>query len=82
MTDKELENILSDNLMDTVKEQWNENRKTRYKEELENKLALSNIRANELNEKNSKYNNIGLIINIVLGFINVSLLIWQIKSTE
>lgn len=44
---------------------------------IELKLSESNIRANELNEKNSKRNKRETIINIVLGIINIGLLIYQ-----
>lgn len=59
-----------------------DHQKMEYKENLEEKLALSNIRANDLNEKNSIYNIIGLAANIVFGVINICLLVWQILSSE
>jgi len=54
--------------------------------DLEFKLAESNIRANELNEKIAKRNKRETIINIILGLINIGILIWQslliVKSSE
>lgn len=55
------------------------------KEELENKLAISNIKANKLskkiakqNIKNDRQNQLFTRINIGIGLINIGLLIWQI----
>jgi len=45
--------------------------------DLEYKLAKSNIRANEINEKVAKRNKRETIINIILGLINIGLIIWQ-----
>lgn len=46
------------------------------------KLAKSNIKANNLNEKNSSFNKWTNIVNIILGIINVSLLIYQGVKTK
>lgn len=56
------------------------NRKKIEKTEL--KLAKSNIRANELNEKVAKRNKRDTIINIILGIINIGILIWQSLKPE
>lgn len=45
--------------------------------EINFKLAESSIDANELNKKNSKFNKYATIINIILGIINISLLLYQ-----
>ena len=45
---------------------------------LEKRLTESNIRANELNIVNAKYNRIATVINIIIGTINIGLLIWQL----
>ncbi len=45
--------------------------------EINFKLAESSIDANELNKKNSKFNKHATIINIILGIINISLLLYQ-----
>tara|TARA_R110002126_G_scaffold290629_2_gene448049 strand:+ start:2204 stop:2647 length:444 start_codon:yes stop_codon:yes gene_type:complete len=41
------------------------------------KLAESNIKANELNEKNSSWNKWFSIGNIIIGLLNILILIWQ-----
>lgn len=46
------------------------------------KLAESNIKANRLNEKNSNFNKLATVVNIILGVINVALLIYQATKTE
>lgn len=55
------------------------------KEEIESQLAISNLRANELNEKiaiandkNEKQNRIATWINVGIGIVNIVLLIWQL----
>ncbi|UKM66596.1 hypothetical protein GSB9_03186 [Flavobacteriaceae bacterium GSB9] len=45
-------------------------------------LAESNIKANKLNEKNSKFNKYSTIANIIIGLLNAGLLIWQILKPE
>lgn len=62
--------------------------KQKEKEQLEIKLSKSNIEANKLNkkiaktnEKNEKNNKITTWINIIIGIINISLLLWQILRT-
>ena len=50
--------------------------------ETEFKLAKSNIKANELNEKNSKFNKWTTIFNIIIGLLNIGLLIWQILKAK
>src|SRR5690606_401942 len=54
----------------------------RERDKLEFKLAESNIRANELNEKTAKRNKRDTAINILLGIINIVILIWQGLKTE
>ena len=54
---------------------YSELKEKKKRENTEFKLAESNIRANELNEKNSKRNLIFAFLNIILGIINVLLLI-------
>lgn len=44
-------------------------------------LAKSNIRANILNEKNSKWNLAFTITNVVIGVLNAILLIWQLYKS-
>jgi hypothetical protein len=48
------------------------------KEALEFELAESTIRANNLNERNNKFNRKFLVINGVLAVVNLFLLLWQI----
>ena len=48
------------------------------KEVLEFELAESTIRANNLNERNNKFNRKFLVINGVLALIDLVLLLWQI----
>ena len=45
--------------------------KIEREESIQYELAESNIRANELNEKNSKYIKIGFIVNLIFAIINV-----------
>jgi hypothetical protein len=45
--------------------------------EMNFKLSESSIDVNELNKKNSKFNKYATIINIILGIINISLLLYQ-----
>jgi len=63
----------------TLREQEDESELEQEKrhKELEYKLAESNIRANEINEKVAKRNKTTTIINIILGLINIGLIIWQ-----
>lgn len=48
------------------------------KEILENELAKSNIEANKLNQRNSKFNKRTSIIVIIVGFINLLVFIYQV----
>lgn len=41
-------------------------------------LAESNIEANKVNAKNSKFNRIATVINVIVGIINLSIILWQI----
>ena len=52
------------------------------KEQLEIDLAKSNIEANRINRKNAKFNRYAIIVNLILGALNVVLLIWQIFSAD
>ena len=52
------------------------------KEQLEIDLAKSNIEANRINRKNAKFNRYAIIVNLILGALNVVLLIWQIFSAN
>jgi hypothetical protein len=59
------------------------------KDNLEHELAISNIEANKLNkkiakrnEKNEKNNRIATWINIGIGIINISLLLWQVLKSK
>ena len=56
--------------------------KNTEREDLEIELAKSNIKANKLNKKVAKRNKRETIINIILGFLNVALLIWQLLKAE
>lgn len=51
--------------------------KLKYESKLNISLAESNIDANKLNKRNSNFNIIAMIINFVLGIINIYLLIFQ-----
>ena len=55
-------------------------------ENIELKLAESNIKANKLNKKVAKRNKNETIINIIIGLINIGILIWQslliVKSSK
>ncbi|WP_291866605.1 hypothetical protein [Maribacter sp.] len=53
--------------------------KEKERENIEFKLAESNIKANELNEKNSKRNLFFAILNIVIGIINIYILVRTLK---
>ncbi|MFD1616553.1 hypothetical protein [Gelatiniphilus marinus] len=57
-------------------------KKQEKREDLEFELAESNIRANKLNKKVAKRNKRETIINIILGFINIGILIWQALKAE
>ena len=72
-----------------IKDKSNQEKQTKSenkeREEIEFKLAKSNLEANKLNkriakqnEKNEKKNRITTWLNIAIGIINVGLLIWQI----
>ena len=67
-------------------EELDETEREKKHKELEFKLAESNIRANEINEKVAKRNKRETIINIILGLINIGILIWQslliVKSSK
>src|SRR5690606_30800639 len=52
----------------------NEQIKKTEREKIEFKLSESNIRANELNAKNSKFNRWATITNIFIGILNIGLL--------
>jgi hypothetical protein len=47
-------------------------------EELEIRLAKSNIEANELQKRNSKRNNVAMWINLFVGIINLGIIILQL----
>ena len=64
-------------------------KKDNFKEDLEIKLAKSNLQANKINKKiakkntaNEKFNRISTIINIIIGALNIGLLIWQLSKAE
>ena len=72
-----------------LKDKANQEKQTeseiKEREEIELKLAKSNLEANKLNkriakqnEKNEKTNRITTWINVVIGIINIGLLVWQI----
>lgn len=52
------------------------------KERIELELAKSNIEANELNKKVERRNKRETIINIILGFLNLTILAWQVLKSE
>ena len=53
-------------------------KKIKEKEEVELRLALSNIEANKLNAKVAKRNKYSTLVNIIIGALNLGLLFWQI----
>ena len=57
-------------------------KKENKRNKLEFELAESNIKANRLNEKNAKKNNIATAINIIIGILNFGALIWQMFRAE
>lgn len=48
------------------------------RENLETELAKSNIEANKLNQKNSRFNKITSIIVIIVGLINLLVFVYQV----
>lgn len=56
----------------------NKKRDLKNRDDIELKLAISNIHANELNEQVAERNKYSTWINIFIGTINIGLLIWQI----
>jgi hypothetical protein len=68
-----------ENKINESKKELETNRKLR---DAEIKLAESNLEANELNDKNSRWNKWFSIGNIIVGLLNVALLIWQILKSE
>lgn len=55
-----------------------ESDRKKQREDLELDLARSNLEANALNEKNSKFNRKITIINLILGIANISLMAYQL----
>jgi predicted transcriptional regulator len=62
------------NELKTITDEIEYNKKIK---ETEFSLAESNIKANELNRENSKWNKWFSIGNIIIGLLNVVILIWQ-----
>jgi len=54
--------------------------KLMYEKRLNIDLAESNIEANKLNKKNSGFNKIATIINVIIGILNAILIVWQISQ--
>lgn len=46
--------------------------------ELNITLAKSNLEANRINKRDSKFNRWGFVVNILFGFINIILLLWSV----
>lgn len=52
------------------------------REQIEVDLAESNLKANTLNEENSRFNKRTTIINIVVGILNLGLIIYQLLFSK
>ena len=79
ITDQGRQVVKNGGLLKYLTDLENEKIKFEYKESLETELTISNIEANRLNKRNSKYNIWFSIINIIIALLNLWLILRSVK---